>query len=198
MSASHAVLEEILKARQGKGALPAAPTPAPAQEAPSEPVADGEAPTTNGTARDSRGRFGKGNRFGRGNPFARRLAAMREAALAAVSEEQLAELFKALYRKALAGDAGCAKVLLLYLIGKPAAAVDPDTLDLEEWRQLEASPTGARLFRVLSDCVAPADACEEANSDAQAEALMTTLARKLANTGFPEELKAEREARVGR
>jgi hypothetical protein len=197
MSANPRVLEEALQqvgTRQSKGSLPTAPAPIPG---PSEPVADGAAPHAADNGRDARGRFGKGNRFSCGNPFARRLAKMREAALAAVSETELTELFKALYRKALAGDAACAKVLLLYLIGKPAAAVDPDALDAQEWQQLEAAPTAARLFRVLSDCVSPDDACEEVRTHGAAD-LIARLTHALVQARFAEQLQAEREARYGR
>src|SRR5690348_3509828 len=83
--------------------------------------------------RDARGRFVKGNRGGPGNPFNRRTAAARQAFCAAVSDEDLAAIARALTAKARAGDVAAAKVLLAYLIGKPGPAVEPDTLDLEEF-----------------------------------------------------------------
>jgi hypothetical protein len=42
---------------------------------------------------------------------------------------------------ALAGDVQAAKLVLAYAIGKPAAAADPDRLDVEEWNHFkEAAP----------------------------------------------------------
>ena len=42
---------------------------------------------------------------------------------------------------ALAGDVQAAKLVLAYAIGRPAAAADPDRLDVEEWNRFkEAAP----------------------------------------------------------
>jgi hypothetical protein len=37
-------------------------------------------------------------------------------------------------QKAKEGDVAAAKLVLAYAIGKPTEAVNPDTVDLEEWR----------------------------------------------------------------
>jgi hypothetical protein len=102
-----------------------------------------------GNGRDSRGRFAKGNAGGPGNPFARRCAALRKAAVEAIGEEDLAALMRKLVQQALAGDVASARLVLLYAVGRPAEAVDPDTLDQQEYAQYEqqlgAVQTGARV-----------------------------------------------------
>jgi hypothetical protein len=42
--------------------------------------------------------------------------------------------------QAKAGDTAAAKVLLAYVVGRPAGVVNPDTLDREEWEQCRALP----------------------------------------------------------
>jgi hypothetical protein len=121
--------------------LPAAPactTAAPTVPAPSR---NGKPPSPHGdngenaaNGRDASGRFAKGNPGGPGNPFARRVAALREAALAAVTREEVTAIVAKLKELALAGDVAAAKVLLAYILGKPATMPNPDRLDLEEWQ----------------------------------------------------------------
>jgi hypothetical protein len=92
-------------------------------------------PGTNG--RDSAGRFAKGNGGGPGNPFARQVAELRRAALAATTPAKIAEVIGQLEKQALEGDVAAAKLYLSYTLGRPAAAVDPDTLDVQEAMQLQ-------------------------------------------------------------
>src|SRR5262249_26387145 len=84
--------------------------------------------------RDGRGRFTKGNPGGRGNPFNRRLAAMRQLFCRAISAREIHALARYLIGEAFAGDRAAASLVLAYLIGRPTKAVDPDTLDVHEWR----------------------------------------------------------------
>jgi hypothetical protein len=90
-----------------------------------------------GTDRDARGRFVAGNRGGPGNPFARQVAALRRACLDALTPERMRALVERVYAKALEGDMAAAKLLFSYTLGKPAEAVDPDTLDHREWQQFQ-------------------------------------------------------------
>ncbi len=83
--------------------------------------------------RDEHGHFRAGNRGGPGNPFARQIAQLRQALLNAVSEADLLEIIDMLKRKAKEGDVAAARLLLSYTIGKPAAAPEPDRLDLDEF-----------------------------------------------------------------
>src|SRR5207237_3907656 len=94
---------------------------------PMEPAAQ-----TPAKGHEPNGRFAKGNPGGSGNPFARQVAALRQALLDAVSPDDLAAIAQALAQKAKQGDVAAAKVLLTYLVGKPAPAPDPDCLDVEE------------------------------------------------------------------
>jgi hypothetical protein len=110
----------------GDGAVtgpPLEPSATAAAEAP--PEAEG---------RDaSSGRFTVGNRFGKGNPHARRMAALRQAFLSAATEERMRELGEKLFAAAIQGDWQEARLFLLFVVGRPAVAVDPDRLDLDEW-----------------------------------------------------------------
>src|SRR5262249_34155567 len=126
-----------------------APPPAPLAS-----VSDGgvEAPTSS-NGRDGAGRFAPGNTHGRGNPFARRMAAMRSAVLEVTGEEEGRELFRELHRRAMGGDAQAAALVLAYAVGKPAKAVDPDRVDLDEWKLLDASPDAVTVLRAMLNAV---------------------------------------------
>ena len=108
-------------------------------------------PTASDNGRDARGRFTTGNRGGPGNPFARRTAAFHRALCAAVSEDDILMIAQQLLAKAREGDLAAIKLLLSYVIGRPAEAVNPDTLDLEELRQWQAAPADAdEVVRVVT------------------------------------------------
>jgi hypothetical protein len=108
---------------------------------PSATAAAGAPPGPKAEGRDtSSGRFTAGNRFGKGNPHARRMAALREAFLSAATEERMRELGETLYAAAVGGDWQAAKLFLLFVVGRPADAVDPDALDREEWKHCQEWP----------------------------------------------------------
>jgi hypothetical protein len=94
-------------------------------------------PPANG--RDAGGRFAKGNVGGPGNPFARRVAALRQALLRAVTEEDVQDVAGRLLELARVGDVAAMKLPLGYVLGRPAEVVDPDTLDLKEWQLYQQS-----------------------------------------------------------
>jgi hypothetical protein len=94
-------------------------------------------PTPPPTGRDARGRFTRGNAGGPGNPFARRTAALRRAFCEAVSEEDMRQMVEVIKLKALGGDLAACKLLLGYCVGRPGPVVEPDTLDVEEFKQYE-------------------------------------------------------------
>jgi len=102
-------------------------------------------PSTNGSnGRDANGRFTKGNAGGAGNPFARQVAALRSAFVRAVSAQDIDDIAMALIIRAKAGDVAAAKLLLAYCIGKPGDTVEPDRLDIDEWKltqQTAAEPS---------------------------------------------------------
>ncbi len=89
--------------------------------------------------RDTRGRFTAGNGGGPGNPFARQVAALRAALVAAVAPDDMAAIAAALVERAKGGDVAAARLVLSYLLGKPAPPVDPDRLDADEWQAQKAT-----------------------------------------------------------
>jgi hypothetical protein len=111
----------------GNGFLPATPV---------HPDVPPEAsPSANGpTGHDAQGRFTKGNRGGPGNPFARRTAALRQAFYEAITEEDMRAIAGELIVQARLGDKAAIKLVLAYVLGKPTAPADPDTLDVQEWQ----------------------------------------------------------------
>jgi hypothetical protein len=89
------------------------------------PIANG----VNGTAgRDALGRFTPGNRAagGRSQPFATQAAALRRAFYEAVTPADLQALAHQLITQAQGGNLAATKLLLLWLLGKPGEAVNPD------------------------------------------------------------------------
>jgi hypothetical protein len=116
-------------------------------EAPSPNGCNGHgAPSPNGgNGQDARGRFTKGNKGGPGNPFNRRVARLRTLLLEIVTEEDLRGVLRKLVERAREGDVASARLLLTYLIGRPVDAVDPDRVDLDEWRLLQECPGVSEL-----------------------------------------------------
>ena len=90
--------------------------------------------------RDGAGRFVPGCKAGPGNPYARRCAELRRAFLDAATPERVRALADRLFEQAMSGDAVAAKLVLSYSVGRPAEVVNPDRLDLDEFRQLCESP----------------------------------------------------------
>jgi hypothetical protein len=118
------------------------------------------APLPNGDfGRDGRGRFAKGNAGGPGNPFARQVAAFRRALCAAVTETDIQFLAQRLIQRAHAGDVAACKLLLAYVIGRPAEAVDPDTVDLQEWQMYRDNAARTEELTAMLATVPPQVAC---------------------------------------
>jgi hypothetical protein len=81
------------------------------------------------------------------------MAALRQAFLSVATEERMKALGEKLYAAAVSGDWQAAKLLLLFVIGRPADAVDPDTLDRDEWKQSQEWPHGSDVFAALGKVV---------------------------------------------
>jgi hypothetical protein len=95
---------------------------------------------TDGDGRDACGRFGPGNKFGSGgNPYAAKVAALRMALLAAVTEDDVREIAEVLVAKAKDGDHAATKLLFQYTLGKPQPYVSPDRLTIDRLRDLDES-----------------------------------------------------------
>jgi hypothetical protein len=101
----------------------------------------------------SSGRFTAGNHFGKGNPHARRMASLRQAFLSVATEERMRALGEKVYAEAIAGDWQAVKMFLMFVIGRPAAAVNPDTLDSEEWKQCQEWPHNSDVWAMFSKVV---------------------------------------------
>jgi hypothetical protein len=84
-------------------------------------------------------RFTLGNKGGPGNPFARQVAEIRKLLLNTVPGDELAKILLAVVEKAKTGDVAAAKLVLQYTAGKPAEAVEPDRIELEDHRLRAAS-----------------------------------------------------------
>lgn len=85
-----------------------------------------DAPLTNGEngpspGRDRRGRFAGGNRaaVGHSTGLAAKVAKLRAALVAAVSEEDIRRIADALVKRAADGDPGSIKLLFAYVLGRP-------------------------------------------------------------------------------
>ena len=83
--------------------------------------------------RDTGGKFAKGNAGGPGNPHARACARMLEVFRNAISEDEMLQICRMLFAKAVGGDVSAAKIILSYKIGKPLPAPHPDSIDRDEW-----------------------------------------------------------------
>jgi len=108
------------------------------------------------SGRNALGRFTAANKGGPGNPFGRRVAALKKAALAASSEQDVQEVMDALKGKAKQGDVAAAKLYLQYTLGQPAKAADPDRVEVDEWELHKASAVGWNEWvPLLSERVTP-------------------------------------------
>jgi hypothetical protein len=132
--------------------------------------------------RDARGRFAPGNVGGPGNPFARRVAQLRTVLLEAVSDEDLRIVAEQLVVKAKMGDLAATKLLFQYVVGKPAATVDPDALDVEEIELYKRAPAHGEVTDILRGRVGAETAAE-----------MLRLAVPRAGRGFVETIHAALE-----
>jgi len=126
---------------------------------PAGPQASTAQTTTPDTGRDARGRFQPGNPGGPGNPFSRRVAALRQALLNAVTPEDLQGIVAAMLERAKQGDVAAARLVLAYAVGKPTPAVDPDSLDLQEWQHWQQMPVATEDVRGLLGHLQAPQAC---------------------------------------
>src|SRR6202158_54781 len=101
------------------------------------------------SGRDTRGRYATGNPGGPGNPFARRVAQLRSILLETVTDEELRIVAGQLMVKAKFGDLAAIKLLFQYVLGKPAATVNPDAVNVEEVELYRRAPEHATMQEIL-------------------------------------------------
>src|SRR5205807_1218850 len=81
-----------------------------------------------------------------GNPFAREVAAFRTRLLQRVKEGDVDAVADQLIMQARDGDLVAIRMFLLYVIGRPAATVDPDRLDAQELALYKSEAAGFDVF----------------------------------------------------
>ncbi len=147
---------------------------------PAEPSANG----LNG--RDAHGRFAKGNAGGPGNPFARQVGRLRQVLLNAATPERIERLACKMMELAEAGDVQAAKLVLSYVLGKPAEAVNPDTLAVEEVEQLKrnTAAVGSALPAVGAVELDPVLILVRAGRDAVTRDFATRMGHLLVDPGL--------------
>jgi hypothetical protein len=77
------------------------------------------------------------------------VAQLRKVLLNAVSDEDLQIVAEQLVVKAKMGDLAATKLLFQYVLGKPAATVDPDALDVEEVELYKRAPLHGEVTEVV-------------------------------------------------
>jgi hypothetical protein len=87
------------------------------------------------------------------------VAALRSRLVRAVTNEVLDAVVGQLVARARGGDLAAIKLLLSYALGRPAEAVNPDTLDLEEFRLYEHDRDIMEVVPRLVKALTPAFAC---------------------------------------
>ena len=69
-----------------------------------------------------------------GNRFGRRVAALREALVQAVTPGDIREIAVMMIECAKMGSESAAKLVFQYAVGRPAPMTDPDRVDHDEWK----------------------------------------------------------------
>ena len=107
------------------------------------PIPDVEAPVSETCTPQEQhredGTFRPGNKGGPGNPFARQVGQLRKQILEALGTERFGNVLEAIIAKAEKGDIPAAKLRFQYALGKPGPTVEPDRLDLEEFKLKQES-----------------------------------------------------------
>jgi hypothetical protein len=89
----------------------------------------------------------------------RQLAAFRKALVGAVTEDDIRAVTAELLRRARDGDVLAMRLLFAYVIGRPTDAVDPDTLDQQEWDLYRKHPARGQDVIDLMQTLPPHLAC---------------------------------------
>lgn len=121
--------------------------------------------------------FVKGNSLGKGNPNARRQYELRQALLGAAEPRHVEGVYRVMLKAALEGDVAAAKLVLEYIVGRPAQALELSGPDGEplggDLAQLQAVIMGALAkfpearFAVAAELRAVRDAGDPAEGEAR-------------------------------
>jgi hypothetical protein len=122
-----------------------------------------EPAATEKTGRDAQGRFMSGNPGGPGNPYGRRVAELRKIMMECVTDAEMRIIVGQLMVKAKFGDLAAIKLFFQYVLGKPAATVDPDAVDVEEVELWERSPRMEAVGEIVSQRMHAATAARMLN-----------------------------------
>ena len=150
--------------------------------------------TSANSGRATDGRFAKGNPWGPGNPFARKTAALRQALLDSVTEQDIKDIVCSLMLNAKAGNLASVKLHFQYVIGKPQPAVSPDTLDRDELELLQEANLTGTAFQDLT-CKVPAPLAVELLRAVQPELTQHMVEAIIAIDHPPEDKPAEEPRR---
>jgi hypothetical protein len=138
-----AIMKKSQRAREQESSNDA-DRPSPAPETAAEP-----------TGHDELGRFVAGNAGGPGNPFARRVAQLRKVMLECVTDKEMEIIVCELVIQAKMGNLAAIKLLFQYILGKPAAVVDPDTLDHQEVDLFRSAPAPGEYLEMIQRRMPP-------------------------------------------
>ena len=85
----------------------------------------------NGDERDGGGRFKRGNKAAAGHaaPHAGTVSALRRTMLDAVTDGDIRAIVKRMVKEAKGGDIASAKLILGYVVGRPANVIDQEKHD---------------------------------------------------------------------
>lgn len=113
--------------------------------------------------RTAGGQYARGNRGGPGNPFNRQIAAFRTMIVSTTTLDDVREAALKLIEAARQGNLAAIKLFFQYVVGKPTDAVDPDRMDVDEFKLCEQSNIGG-------------EACQAVHIDGMPVRLATELA----------------------
>ena len=115
---------------------------------------------------DAKGRFVRGNAGGPGNPFGRRVAELRKIIVETLNDAEMLAITLAMIARAKAGDVAAARLLFQYALGKPAKAVEPDRIDIDEFNLREDAAIPATEWASILNRF-PADSINQLVGEAQ-------------------------------
>jgi hypothetical protein len=160
-------------------------------------------PSPSAEGREASGRFAPGNKGGPGNPFARKVAALRAAFVEAITEQDVREMTYLIVFNAKSGSLEWLKFLFRYAIGTPQPAVNPDTLDAQEFRALQEAAVSADAVEKVCKAAplgVTLEVCRQAQAarDAELRAAIPELAAAPQPATATDERPRKREPRCER